>query len=80
MLVGKDANNFIFKGVMVVAANTPTFVGDASFAIKRRKVDFPCLASIPENERRDLTPEFESELTAFTTRTYALTKRSLCGL
>ena len=57
---------------MVVAANTPTFVGDASFAIKRRKVDFPCLASIPENERRDPTPEFESELTAFTTHLLSL--------
>jgi putative DNA primase/helicase len=64
---GKDANNFIFKGVMVIAANSPTFVGDSSFAIKRRKVDFPCLARIPESERRDITPEFEADLTAFTT-------------
>ena len=64
---GRDANNFIFKGVMVIAANTPTFVGDSTFAIKRRKVDFPCLARIPESERRDITPEFEADLTAFTT-------------
>jgi putative DNA primase/helicase len=64
---GKDANNFIFKGMFVIAANSPTFVGDSNFAIKRRKVDFPCLARIAESDRRDLTPEFESDLTAFTT-------------
>jgi putative DNA primase/helicase len=64
---GKDANNFIFKGMFIIAANSPTFVGDSSFAIKRRKVDFPCLARIAEGERRDLTPEFEADLPAFTT-------------
>ena len=64
---GKDATNFIFKGMFVIAANSPTFVGDSSFAIKRRKVDFPCLARVAECDRRDLTPEFEAELTAFTT-------------
>jgi putative DNA primase/helicase len=64
---GKDANNFIFKGMFVIAANSPTFVGDSNYAIKRRKLDFPCLARIPESDRRDLTPEFETDLTAFTT-------------
>jgi putative DNA primase/helicase len=64
---GKDANNFIFKGMFVIAANSPTFVGESNYAIKRRKLDFPCLARIAENDRRDLTPEFESNLTAFTT-------------
>jgi putative DNA primase/helicase len=64
---GKDATNFIFKGMFVIAANSPTFVGDSSYAIKRRKVDFPCLARVAECDRRDLTPEFESDLTAFTT-------------
>jgi putative DNA primase/helicase len=64
---GKDATNFIFKGMFVIAANSPTFVGDSSFAIKRRKLDFPCLARVAECDRRDLTPEFEAELTAFTT-------------
>jgi putative DNA primase/helicase len=64
---GKDATNFIFKGMFVIAANSPTFVGDSSYAIKRRKVDFPCLARVDEKDRRDLTPEFEAELTAFTT-------------
>ncbi len=64
---GKDASNFIFKGVFVIAANSPTFVGDSNYAIKRRKLDFPCLARIAESDRRDLTPEFEADLTAFTT-------------
>ena len=62
---GKDANNFIFKGIVVVAANNPTFVGDSNYAIKRRKVDFPCCFR-PSNPR-DLTAEFEADLTAFTT-------------
>jgi putative DNA primase/helicase len=62
---GKDANNFIFKGIVVVAANNPTFVGDSNYAIKRRKVDFPCL--FRPTESRDLIPEFEADLTAFTT-------------
>jgi putative DNA primase/helicase len=62
---GKDANNFVFKGIMVVAANNPTFVGDSNYAIKRRKVDFPCL--FRPSKRRNLTPEFEADLTAFTT-------------
>ena len=52
--------------MFVIAANSPTFVGDSSFAIKRRKLDFPCLARIEEKDRRDLTPEFEAELTAVT--------------
>jgi putative DNA primase/helicase len=64
---GKDATNFVFKGMFVIAANSPTFVGDSSFAIKRRKLDFPCLARVAECDRRDLTPEFEADLTAFTT-------------
>ncbi|MCY7336276.1 MAG: phage/plasmid primase, P4 family [Chamaesiphon sp.] len=74
---GKDATNFIFKGMFVIAANSPTFVGDSSFAIKRRKVDFPCLARIPENERRDMTPEFEADLTAFTTYLLSLADESV---
>ena len=69
---GKDANNFIFKGMFIIAANSPTFVGDSNFAIKRRKVDFPCLARIAESDRRELTPEFEADLTAFTTYLLAL--------
>jgi putative DNA primase/helicase len=64
---GKDASNFIFKGMFVIAANSPTFVGDSNYAIKRRKLDFPCLARIAESDRRDLNPEFEADLTAFTT-------------
>lgn len=64
---GKDATNFTFRGMMVVAANSPTFTGESNPALKRRKVDFPCLAVIPESDRRDLTPEFEADLPAFTT-------------
>lgn len=69
---GKDANNFIFKGMFIIAANSPTFVGDSNFALKRRKLDFPCLARIAESDRRELNPEFEADLTAFTTYLLAL--------
>jgi P4 family phage/plasmid primase-like protien len=63
---GKDASNFIFGGMAVVAANTPTFVGDSSYALKRRKIDFPCLSKVAEHDRRDLTADFEQDLPAFT--------------
>ena len=64
---GKNASNFIFTGMAVVSANTPTFVGDSSYAINRRKVDFPCGLKVEENARRDILPELEKDLTAFTT-------------
>jgi putative DNA primase/helicase len=66
-LKGKNATNFIFKGMCVVASNSPTFTGQSGYALKRRKLDFPCLARTEEQNRRDLTPEFEADLTAFTT-------------
>jgi P4 family phage/plasmid primase-like protien len=64
---GKDASHFTFKGAVVVAANNPTFVGSSDGGIKRRKVDFPCLAHIPEMDRKDMQPLFDADLTAFTT-------------
>jgi P4 family phage/plasmid primase-like protien len=64
---GKDASHFTFKGVVVVAANNPTFVGCSDGGIKRRKVDFPCLAHIKEMDRVDMSPLFDADLTAFTT-------------
>ncbi len=72
---GKDATNFIFQGMVVMAANAPTFAGDSDYAIKRRKISFPCYATIPEQERRDLTPEFEAELPAFTTYLLSLSDK-----
>jgi putative DNA primase/helicase len=72
---GKDASNFTFKGMMVVAANSPTFTGESNPALKRRKVDFPCLARTPENDQRDLTPEFEADLPAFTTYLLSLSDK-----
>ena len=63
---GKDSTNFLFEGMAVIAANSPTFGGDSNYAIKRRKVDFPCLVTVKEHDRRDLVPEFESELPDFT--------------
>ena len=64
---GKKAGTFHFRGMIVISANSPTFVGAGGYALFARKIDFPCLARIAENDRRDLTQEFEAELTAFTT-------------
>jgi P4 family phage/plasmid primase-like protien len=64
---GKKAGTFHFRGMIVISANSPTFVGATGFALFARKIDFPCLAKIAENDRRDLTPELELDLTAFTT-------------
>jgi putative DNA primase/helicase len=64
---GKKAGTFYFRGMIVISANSPTFVGATGFALFARKIDFPCLARIAENDRRDLTPELELDLTAFTT-------------
>jgi P4 family phage/plasmid primase-like protien len=64
---GKKAGTFLFRGMIVISANSPTFVGAGGYALFARKIDFPCLARIAENDRRDLTPELELDLTAFTT-------------
>jgi putative DNA primase/helicase len=64
---GKKAGTFQFRGMIVISANSPTFVGAVGYALFARKIDFPCLARIAENDRRDLTPELELDLTAFTT-------------
>jgi P4 family phage/plasmid primase-like protien len=64
---GKKAGTFHFRGMIVISANSPTFVGSGGYALFARKIDFPCLARIAENDRRDLTPELELDLTAFTT-------------
>jgi putative DNA primase/helicase len=70
---GKKAGTFQFRGMIVISANTPTFVGAGGYALFARKVDFPCLAKIAEEDRRDMTPELEPELTAFTTYLLSLT-------
>jgi putative DNA primase/helicase len=64
---GKDSTNFVFEGITIVAANSPTFIGVSNTALKRRKVDFPCLVTVKESDRRDLKPEFTADLPAFTT-------------
>jgi putative DNA primase/helicase len=64
---GKKAGSFYFRGMIVISANSPTFVGSGGFALFARKIDFPCLAKIAENDRRDISPELELDLTAFTT-------------
>jgi P4 family phage/plasmid primase-like protien len=69
---GKKAGSFYFRGMIVISANSPTFVGSGGFALFARKIDFPCLAKIAENDRRDISPELELDLTAFTTHLLSL--------
>lgn len=64
---GKDASHFIYTGMVVVAANSPTFAGTSDGGIKRRKVDYPCKSFIKEMDRADMNPLFDADLTAFTT-------------
>jgi hypothetical protein len=58
--------------MIVISANSPTFVGSGGFALFARKIDFPCLAKIAENDCRDISPELELDLTAFTTHLLSL--------
>ena len=63
---GKKISTFIYTGMVVMAANKPVFVGNSGYAIDRRKIDFPCLVKVAQGDRRNLTPEFEAALPAFT--------------
>lgn len=63
---GKKVSTYIYTGMAVMAANKPVFVGNSGYAIDRRKIDFPCLVKVAQGDRRNLTPEFEAALPAFT--------------
>jgi putative DNA primase/helicase len=64
---GKNATTFVFRGFFVIAANSPTFAGESNAAIDRRKIPIPALARPKEDQIRDLMPEFEADVSAFTT-------------
>lgn len=64
---GKNATTFVFRGFFLIAANSPTFAGESNAAIDRRKIPVPALAKPREEQIRDLIPEFEADISAFTT-------------
>ncbi|NES95727.1 MAG: DUF3854 domain-containing protein [Desertifilum sp. SIO1I2] len=62
----KQATQFRFDGMAIVASNFPIFSGDNSSGLSRRLRQIPLNNSVPKLLRRDLEREFESELDAFT--------------
>lgn len=63
---GKQAIDFKYEGIFIVAANKPIFQGENHEAMKRRKVDFPCLHQPPKKDEH-LISKLRSELPQFTT-------------
>lgn len=68
---GKQSVNFRFGGIFVVAANQPIFRGENHEAMKRRKVDFPCLFK-PVTKDDDLLDRLILDLPSFTTYVLSL--------
>jgi putative DNA primase/helicase len=64
---GKKAYKFTFKGMVAIASNTPIFFGDDSYGLARRLIPIPFRHQVPESQRRNLIPEFTTDLPAFTT-------------
>jgi putative DNA primase/helicase len=64
---GMKAFKFKFSGMVVLASNSPIFMGDDSYGLSRRLIPIPFPQKIHKSERRDLTAEFTADLPAFTT-------------
>jgi P4 family phage/plasmid primase-like protien len=64
---GMKAFKFKFQGTVVLASNSPIFMGDDSYGLSRRLIPIPFPQKIHKSERRDLTEEFTRDLPAFTT-------------
>jgi putative DNA primase/helicase len=64
---GMKAFKFKFGGMVVLASNSPIFMGDDSYGLSRRLIPIPFPQKIPKSDRRDLTAEFTADLPAFTT-------------
>jgi hypothetical protein len=64
---GMKAFKFKFQGTVVLASNSPVFIGDDSYGLSRRLIPIPFPQKIHKSERRDLTEEFTRDLPAFTT-------------
>lgn len=62
----KQAFDFIFEGMVMLASNYPIFSGDTSSGIYRRLLMIPFNVIIPPHKRRNLDGTFEPELAALT--------------
>jgi putative DNA primase/helicase len=62
----KDAINFRFDGMMVLASNKSVFIGDNSYGVQSRLVLVPFNHTPAEKDRRDFGSDFDRELDAFT--------------
>lgn len=63
---GKKAFQFEFDGMVILACNKDIFVGDNSSWLTRRIIPITFDNPVAKNKRRDLTREFEPELSALT--------------
>ena len=64
---GMKAFKFKFEGMVVMASNSPIFMGDDSYGLSRRLIPIPFAQKIPKSDRRELTADFTADLPAFTT-------------
>ncbi|MEP0914205.1 phage/plasmid primase, P4 family [Leptolyngbya sp. GB1-A1] len=62
----RQAFDFVFDGMVMLASNYPIFSGDTSSGIYRRLLMVPFNKIIPPAKRRNLDQEFEPELAALT--------------
>lgn len=69
---GCDASSFFFTGMIIIAANKPTFLGNGDGGISRRIISYPCKAVIDKMDRVNQAPLFEGDLTAFTAHLLSL--------
>ena len=61
----QPGEDFIFTGMVIVAANTSIRSNDYSSGLKRRRLTIRFDHVVPTPHRRNLIPEFEAELPAF---------------
>lgn len=68
----KQAFDFQFEGMVMLASNYPIFSGDTSSGIYRRLLMVPFNQVISPQKRRNLSADFESELAALTNTVLAI--------
>ncbi len=68
----KQAFDFTFEGMVMLASNYPIFSSDTSSGIYRRLLMVPFNHTIPPNQRRHLDSNFEPELAALTNYVLAI--------
>jgi putative DNA primase/helicase len=62
----KEAFDFAYEGMVILASEFPLFYGETGEGLKRRTILLPMTARVEDKDRRNLQADFESELAAFT--------------